>query len=250
MTKFKKLVTLIVAFVNLTNFKKLRIFLQAYKITKFDYQFLVSYSQCAEDLSLLIALENIKNGTYIDIGAHHPSRYSNTRLLYDQGWSGVNIDANPDLIKEFQIKRKRDVNLFRAVGSLPEYKIAIFTESAVSTVVENWEIEQLANHRILDRYQVVKGITLREVFDKYFLSKECDLLSIDIEGADFEALKSIEFQTLAKNRYPNWILVETSPPVSKSLAFESVRYAIQFGYIPYFVLPAATLLKKEDNIRI
>jgi hypothetical protein len=39
-----------------------------------------------------------KSGFFIDIGAHHPFRYSNTYMFYKKGWRGINIDATPGSI--------------------------------------------------------------------------------------------------------------------------------------------------------
>ena len=58
-----------------------------------------SYSQDNEDLFLNEYFEKISNGFYVDIGCHHPKRFSNTYLLYKKGWKGVNIDANFFAIK-------------------------------------------------------------------------------------------------------------------------------------------------------
>jgi hypothetical protein len=56
----------------------------------------------------------------------------------------------------------------------------------------------------------VSRIKLREIIDTYFNVKKIKLLSIDIEGADFEALKTIDFKTLGKNQFLDWILLETT----------------------------------------
>ena len=51
-----------------------------------------SYSQEGEDMVLARYLEGQKNGFYVDVGAHHPFRFSNTYHFYLKGWHGVNID--------------------------------------------------------------------------------------------------------------------------------------------------------------
>ena len=66
--------------------------------TGFDHAFTVSWSQGGEDLALLSIFAGEIDGTYLDIGAHHPSRFSVTRHLYQRGWTGVNVDANRLLI--------------------------------------------------------------------------------------------------------------------------------------------------------
>lgn len=52
-----------------------------------------------------------KIGFYVDVGAHHPMRFSNTYFFYRMGWSGINIDAMPGSMKEFKKYRRRDINL-------------------------------------------------------------------------------------------------------------------------------------------
>ena len=45
------------------------------------------YSQNGEDLILNRLFENKEKGFFIDVGAHHPIRFSNTYLFYKKGWS-------------------------------------------------------------------------------------------------------------------------------------------------------------------
>jgi hypothetical protein len=86
------------ALLKLRNRKTWGPFVETYETTGFDHAFAVSWSQGGEDLALLSALQGIYNGCYIDVGAHDPSRFSVTRHLYQRGWSGINVDANPHLI--------------------------------------------------------------------------------------------------------------------------------------------------------
>ena len=88
--------------VGILNPRKWRTIFKTFEETAFDYAFNVSWSQAGEDIGLISALHAIKNGRYLDVGAHHPSRFSVTRKLNNLGWSGVNIDANPSLLKAFE----------------------------------------------------------------------------------------------------------------------------------------------------
>lgn len=36
-----------------------------------------------------------RTGTFLDIGAWHPTKFSNTRALYERGWSGVLVEPSP-----------------------------------------------------------------------------------------------------------------------------------------------------------
>ena len=73
-----------------------------------------SYSQEAEDLlmyKLLKETHRVSNGFYVDIGAHHPIRFSNTYLFYKMGWHGINIDPIPGMKQQFNFFRPRNINL-------------------------------------------------------------------------------------------------------------------------------------------
>ena len=225
------------------NPKKWAVFTEVAEISRFDHAVSLSWSQGGEDLALLNLFTN-QVGSYIDVGCHHPSRFSITRHLYQRGWSGVNIDANSALISQFYKSRKRDVSLWRAVGSKSQYRLTVFNEPAISTVNKSWEDKFISENQEISHVEEVPGVTLREILNKYFASEHCTLLAIDIEGADFDALKTIDFETLSKDKYPDWILLETSPPVEEALQTDSVRYALNYGYIPYLVLSMSTLLKK------
>ena len=74
-----------------------------------------SFSQYGEDVIIDRLLCHKKRGFYIDIGANHPDRFSNTKRFYVKGWSGINIEPNPIIFKKFA-KRTRDVNLNIGIG--------------------------------------------------------------------------------------------------------------------------------------
>jgi len=243
----RKIIRFLRALANLRAKSARKHFVHISELTNFDHQFSVSWSQAGEDVALLAVIGDLKNGSYIDIGAHHPSRFSITRHLYQIGWRGVNIEPNPNLIKFFSEKRPQDVNLCAAVGYSKEFKLTRFGESAISTVDEVWR-NKFVNEgwTVLDEI-TVPGLTLREVFDQNFPGKGIDLLSIDAEGSDLEVLKSLEFETMEKNRRPKWLLLEAAPPVSNALKTPAVNLAIEWGYEPHMVLAMSTLLKYEGS---
>ena len=75
------------------NFGDLKIkFLNHEKIKEF-------YSQAAQDLFVLIALNGKMDGTFLDIGCQHPIYISNTYLLENKfNWNGVLIDIDKNSI--------------------------------------------------------------------------------------------------------------------------------------------------------
>jgi len=231
------------AYALLINPSKMGVFTEIAEKTNFDHAFSVSYSQGGEDLALLNIFNGRSEGSYIDIGAHHPSRFSVTRKLYDLGWSGVNIDANKDLIVNFQTSRPRDINICAAVGNLNQYELHIFTEPAISTTNLIWRDKFLSEKNKVLKTELVSGVSLREILDKHFSNRDLDLLTIDIEGTDLEALASGDFSNLSTERFPSWILLESTPPLNNVVETESIKYAISLGYQIYCILPMSTILK-------
>jgi FkbM family methyltransferase len=245
--KLSTFVKLSSAFRFFTKRNSLRNFIIAAETTRsFDSSFKVSWSQGGEDLVLLSLFSSLELGTYIDIGAHHPSRYSNTRHLYQRGWRGVNIDADAELMLQFVSARPEDVNICAAVGSETEYVLNVFDERLVSSVDSkrvDFEVS-IGRRKIAERS--VRGITLRNIVDTYFPEERVTVLMIDIEGSDFDALNSLDFDTLEPDRFPKYLLLETFPPLSAALSAPAVKLALSQGYKPLLVLPLSTILSAPD----
>lgn len=59
-----------------------------------------NYSQCSQDIFVLMCLNGKENGTFLDLGCNHPIKINNTYLLEkDFNWSGVSIDIDGDMTK-------------------------------------------------------------------------------------------------------------------------------------------------------
>jgi len=132
-------------------------FTEIAEATSFDHAISVSWSQGGEDIALIHALSGQQTGKYIDIGAHHPSRFSVTRHLYQLGWTGVNVDANQELIDVFRRVRTKDKNICVAVGSESEYRFTIFEETAISTLNPEWRDKFIGENNKIAREISVEG---------------------------------------------------------------------------------------------
>ena len=238
-----KVFRLLRAFLSLRKKSSWGPFVEAFETTQFDHGFSVSWSQAAEDLAILAVLEDIEEGLYLDIGAHHPTRFSVTRHLFQRGWSGVNVDANADLIPNFLNARPLDISINYCVGDKKEYQLSVFEETAISTVNQEWDAKFLQENNVRNSVRTVPGITLQKLLEEHFPTKGPDFLNIDIEGADLEALKSGKLNLLPRNLRPAWILVESNAPLASTVQNESVQLLVSWGYEVWLILPFACLLK-------
>lgn len=165
------------------------------------------YSQEGEDL-IVARLETKTDGFFVDVGAHHPIRHSNTYLLYRRGWRGINIDATPGSMAEFRRLRARDINVECLVASEPSpQRFYMFNEPALNTASR-----RLASERPVEnaRYQITSEFELRprslaSLLDEFLpQGTRIDLLSVDVEGLDLDVLRSNDW-----TRYrPKLLLVE------------------------------------------
>ena len=56
-----------------------------------------SYVQYYEDLILYGLFYDISNGFYISIGVNSPDNVFITKIFYEFGWSGINIESLDDI---------------------------------------------------------------------------------------------------------------------------------------------------------
>lgn len=172
-----------------------------------------TYAQFGEDVVLLKLFKDKKNGRYVDVGAHHPYRYSNTYLLYRQGWHGVNIDPNPHTIELFNKARPGDKNICVGVGRKGMFTYYRFSDPAVNTFKRE-EAEKWKRKSFL-KFLGTSEIEVKPLAD--LVEEPFDLLSIDAEGMDTEVLQSYDWKY-----HPRVVVIEGD---------ESQQFLAQKGYI-------------------
>jgi hypothetical protein len=159
-----------------------------------------SYSISNVDLIIDRMFSKITNGIYIDIGCNHPIKFNNTYLLYKRGWKGINIDLDKKSISEFNLLRSKDYNLRALISDEDDKEKEIFfyhERSAINTVSKN-----LITHRKtkIEDIKIIKEktTTLNKVIDNSpFRNQKINLMSIDIEDHEYEALKNFDFNKYA-----------------------------------------------------
>ena len=162
------------------------------------------YSQYKQDEYLETTIfKGYKNVFYVDVGAHDGISLNNT-LYFEKNnnWRGINIEPIKDVFDMLVMNRPVDVNINCAVcnrdGEADFYLNEGYTEM-LSGIIENYDarhLERLMNENTEKSAttQIVKVNTkkLETIFDEHAVS-HINYLSIDVEGAEFEVLKSINF---------------------------------------------------------
>jgi len=90
-----------------------------------------SYSQHGEDKEIekLLAGLNPNDFLYVDVGANHPTTFSNTYRLYRMGWKGIVIDPDLKLLTMHKSIRRNDIQVNVGCGRkssmLPFYFVSV-----------------------------------------------------------------------------------------------------------------------------
>ena len=155
-----------------------------------------SYSISNVDLIIDRMFSKVEKGVFIDLGCNHPIKFNNTYLLYKRGWRGINIDLDKESIDEFNKIRDKDYNVQSLISTnIGEEKEIYYyhSRSAINTLSR-----ELLEHRKTkkDSIKILKETTntLENIIEKSpFKNQKINLLSIDIENHEYEALKNFNF---------------------------------------------------------
>ena len=152
-----------------------------------------SYSLSNIDVVIDYIFKGIKKGIYIDIGCNHPIKHNNTYLLHKRGWRGINVDSDKTSIKLFNRYRKNDHNIRNIVSDNTDLKKLYFyhDRSAINTLSK-----ELVDKRLIKPKKIIeeKSTTLNKIIENSpFKDKKINLLTIDVEGHEYNTLKNFNF---------------------------------------------------------
>ncbi len=172
----------------------------------------ISYAQNFEDVMLWRALKHIQCGFYIDIGAWSPDIDSVTRAFYERGWSGINVEPNPEFNSQLQERRPRDQNLRLAVGDHEgSLTMNFLGNPGLSTLDDAIANQHQKAGWSLDR-QEVQVTTLATLWGQHVpIGQDVHFLKVNVEGLEEAVLRGNDW---TKGR-PWVVVVEATLPMSQ-----------------------------------
>ncbi len=158
-----------------------------------------------------------RDGFFIEAGANDGYTQSNTYYFEKmRNWSGILIEPIPDLCARCRRERPRSV-VVQAALVRPDHgpdEIEMNFAGLMSVSARAFGDEEtrrrhvaagLTQHGVNGTYTVkVPARTLSSVIDAHAAGREIDLLSLDVEGSELEALAGLD---LARHA-PRYLLVE------------------------------------------
>ena len=166
------------------------------------------YSQHGEDALLDLIFGDQKEGFFVEVGCIDGRRFSNTLTFEERGWKGMCVEAHAGYIESLKKNRPNSIICHCAAGEADEE--AIFYANArgsLSTLDKTKETQFQHNYGAYFsgfEEQHVKKVRLSTLLDAYHVGV-VDILSLDIEGYEVEALKGLD---LSRHR-PKVLVIES-----------------------------------------
>jgi FkbM family methyltransferase len=155
-----------------------------------------SKAQLLQDLFVLAALREKRNGFFVEFGAGDGVNLSNTYLLEKEfGWTGILAEPNRTFFPKLAVNRTCILDgrcIWSTTGELVSFtETAEFGElSTISEFAQCDRHNRTANGAI--QYEV-ETISLNDLLADNHAPVDIDYLSIDTEGSELPILRAIDF---------------------------------------------------------
>lgn len=152
------------------------------------------YSQNDEESFIVDALKDIKNGRFLDIGAHDGITFSNTRKLFDMGWTGVYVEPAAEVIP----KLKENIGgtnssctvIEKAIGNA-NGKLKFFSSNGDMVGTLSDKHRELWYNYVNYTETEVDVITLETLRSQ--VGSEFDFINLDVEGMNFDIFQQFDW---------------------------------------------------------
>jgi FkbM family methyltransferase len=194
----------------------------------------MSFSQQGEDIVLYHVIRDllrVEHATYIDVGAAEPVLSNNTYLLWGVGHRGVLVEPNPAFAQKLREQRPGDKVVEAGIGVTDateadyyEIKGNPMLNTFSSEVVKR--LQEGKSENVVERVKKMPLININRMIADT-LGKAPDLLSTDIEGLDYDVIRSLD---LSKFR-PGAICAETVTMYGPGEDSQITTYLVSQGYV-------------------
>ena len=206
-----------------------------YNIYLRNFKYLRGRSQFNEDTYISSFFEKDYKGKFVDLGCFHPTRDNNTFKFYKKKWKGINVDLNPITIELFNFFRSNDTNINCAISDKKTLKKMYFVNdfSPLNTLDIN-HLKFLKKNFLFKnkdfQEKKIKSENINNILKKHKFDK-VDFLNIDLEGLEYEVIKSINFKKYKINLICIEILDHNKQSKDKSKKILKILKKNNFRYL-------------------
>lgn len=188
------------------------------------------YSQGGEDFLLSLLFPSMTEGVFVEVGCIDGKRFSNTYHFEKKGWTGICVEAHAGYIDLLRKNRPNSIIVHAAAGEQDQDNVSFFANSrgSLSTLEKHREkqfSENYGEYFTGFETQQVPMLTLGTIFERCNVG-HIDILSLDIEGYEVQALKGINFDRIK----PTVMVIECDSDEDRK-AVEAILFPHGYHYI-------------------
>ena len=179
-------------------------------------------------------------GSFIDIGAYHPTRISNTFKFYQRGSSGFAIDIGKEKESLWKRFRPRDTFINKAIvpNSFPHEKVTFLKGGTYGECTDHISGKGVINNenKVASQVETIRPQELDQLVlnSNSWKRAAWRFINIDIEGYDTDIIRDLSLEALK----PDIIAIEEFTPASISASEKLDWYTSQS--------PTVKLLRGRD----
>jgi len=196
-----------------------------------------SYAQAYEDVIIdgliqaVLTKRKYLNLIFFEIGANHPVATSASFLLKKKyNVHTILVEANPKLIDQLVNFRPDDtvINVAITNKNVDFVEFCISPDNEISSINENF-VKTWKDGTILEKIKV-PALNINKLIHMFYIYSVADIiLSIDIEGHDYEVLTDLDFEKIR----PFIIIVEPSEEFAPGTVEKMMTFMESKGYSLY-----------------
>jgi FkbM family methyltransferase len=175
-------------------------------------------SEIGQDKWVIVKMfPGVTNGFFLDVGSGHGTIGSNTKALEELGWQGICVDPFPTHMEGRTCRMEKEV-----VSSVAGQVVKFHTHSGLGGIADTlgkWKAEAEKSPAV-----ELTTITLGQLLERTSAPPFIHFLSLDIEGAELDALKGVPFE---KYRFGSFAIEHNEEEPKRT---DIVRFLESKGY--------------------
>lgn len=188
------------------------------------------YSQHGEDLIIDKLINGQEIGFFVEIGCIDGRRFSNTLFLEERGWHGLCVEAHAGYIDALRKNRPNSIICHCAAGECDEETTFYANARGSLSTLDKGREKDFERHYAPYfsgfEEQDVKKVRVSTLLDENGINN-VDVLSLDIEGYEVEALRGIHF-----SRHKPTLMIIESDTLWHEASLDSLLFPV--GYLKVF----------------
>jgi FkbM family methyltransferase len=145
-------------------------------------------SEIGQDKWVIVKMfPGVTNGFFLDVGSGHGTIGSNTKALEERGWTGICVDPFPTSMDDRRCRMEKVV-----VSSVAGQHVKFHAHEGLGGIADTlgkWK-DEASKAPVVE----LTTTTLGEVLARSQAPEFIHFISLDIEGAELEALKGLPFE--------------------------------------------------------